>query len=233
MWSQVEEALNQSATGVVTGIVRLLPGTIALVVSLVVAACVGWILGAMLRRALTGIEFDRRMAAWGWPDLVGWTGAKSPTVLAARLASWLVLFLGFMVGLAAFDPTLTSELALRLFGSAMNLLTAIVLLVTGNVLARFVSRGVLISLVNMNIQQARLLSLGVKWLVIVTSAAMALDHLSIGGRIVEIAFAILFGGIVLALALAVGLRSKDLAEWSIARQAEDTKKDDTPPFDHL
>jgi hypothetical protein len=116
----------------------------------------------------------------------------------------------------------------------MNLLTAIVLLVAGNVLARFLSRSILISLVNMNIQQARLLSLGVKWLVIITSAAMALDHLSIGGRIVELAFGILFGGIVLALALAVGLRSKDLAEWSLARQSEHEKKQEaSQPFDHL
>jgi hypothetical protein len=138
-----------------------------------------------------------------------------------------------LVGIAAFDPTLTSQLVLQIFGSAMNLLTAVVLLVAGNVLARFLSRSVLISLVNMNVQQARLLSLGVKWLVIITSAAMALDHLRIGGRIVELAFGILFGGIVLALALAVGLRSKDLAEWSLARQSEDKQKEGGQPFDHL
>jgi hypothetical protein len=75
MWSQVEEALNQSAASVVAGIVRLLPGTIALLVSLVVAAVAGWILGGLIRRALTGIEFDRRMANWGWSDFAGWTGS--------------------------------------------------------------------------------------------------------------------------------------------------------------
>lgn len=233
MWSQVEEALNQSATSVVTGIVGLLPGTIALVVALVLAMVLGWILGAILRRVLTGIEFDRRMGGWGWSDLAGWTGAKSPTTLVARVTSWLVVFLGFLIGIAAFDPTLTSQLALSLFGSAMNLVTALILLIAGNLLARFLSRGILISLVNMNVPQARLLSLGVKWLIIVTSVAMALDHLNIGGRIVEIAFGILFGGIVLALALAVGLRSKDLADWSLARQAEEPEKDTSQPFDHL
>ncbi len=66
--------------------------------------------------------------------------------------SWTIVFGGFIIGLAAFDATLTSELMLRLFGSAMNLFTALVLLVIGNIVARFLARGVLISLVNMNVQ---------------------------------------------------------------------------------
>ena len=41
---------------------------------------------------------------------------------------------------------------------------------------------------------------------LVLTAAMVLDHLAIGAEIVSLAFGILFGGIVLALALAwVGL----------------------------
>jgi hypothetical protein len=232
MWSQVNEALNQSLTSVLTGIARMLPGVIALLLSLTVAALLGWLLAVIVRRALTGLEFDRRMSSWGGADVAGWTGGRSPTLLAARVVSWAVLFIGLLVGTAAFDPTLTSQLTLRLFGSMMNLVIAVVLMIVGTVLARFLSQSVLITLVNMNVQQARLLSLGVKWLVLILSAAMALDHLSIGGRIVELAFGILFGGIVLALALAVGLRSKDITEWSLA-QSEEGRKQRNQPFDHL
>jgi len=49
---------------------------------------------------------------------------------------------------------------------------------------------------------------------------MALNHLSIGGAILTLAFAILFGGIVLALALAVGLGSKDAVSRTWERRAE-------------
>jgi hypothetical protein len=72
--------------------------------------------------------------------------------------------------------------------------------------------------VNMNLQYARLLSLGVKWLVLVMTAAMTLDHLQVGEKIVDIAFGILFGGIVLSLALSVGLGSRDLVTRSIERE---------------
>ena len=89
----------------------------------------------------------------------------------------------------------------------------------GNIIARFLSRSVLIGAVNMNLHYARLLSQGVKWLVLVLTAAMILDHLAIGGAIVDLAFGILFGGIVLALALAVGMGSRDLVSRSLEREA--------------
>jgi hypothetical protein len=234
MWSQVEQALNQSATNVVTEAAGLLPGVIALVASLLLAALVGWLLGSVLRLALRALDFDRRVSTRGWSDLAPWMGAASPTLLLTRLVTWSVIFIGFLIGLAALDPTLTSQLANRLFGSAINLAMALILLVVGNVLARFLARSVLISLVNMNVRQARLLSLGVKWLVLILSFAMALDYLGIGGRIVELAFGILFGGVVLALALAVGLRSKDFADWSLSRpQDEGPHEGGPPPFRHL
>ena len=59
-----------------------------------------------------------------------------------------------------------------------------------------------------------------KWLVLVLTAAMVLDHLGIGGNIIELAFGILFGGIVLTLALAVGLGSREIVSRSLERTAD-------------
>jgi len=82
----------------------------------------------------------------------------------------------------------------RAFTYLPNAFAALVLLFVGNIAARFLSRSVLIGAVNMNLQYARLISVGVKWMVLVLTLAMALDHLSIGGRIVYLAFGILYGG---------------------------------------
>jgi hypothetical protein len=106
---------------------------------------------------------------------------------------------------------------------------AILLLFVGNLVARFLARSVLIGAVNAQLQYARFLSLGVKWLVLVLAAAMALDHLQIGGKVVELAFGILFGGIVLTLALAVGLGSRDLVSRSLESHVERTADRATIP----
>jgi hypothetical protein len=234
MWTEAQQALNDSTTQVMTGLARLLPGAIALLVAVLVSILVAWLLGTLVRRGLRGVAFDERLATWSWLELPTWFMARSPTQVVARIVSWTVIVVGVLIGIAAFDTTLTSSLVLHAFGSLPNLLTALVLLLLGHALARFLSRGVLIGAVNMNLPYAGLLGLGVRWLVLVLTAAMALDHVGIGGRIVSLAFGILFGGIVLALALAVGLGSKDMVARSLEREM--TKPPEKPtdqPFRHV
>jgi hypothetical protein len=234
MWEQAQQALNDSSDRVIQGLANLLPGIVALVVALALSAAAAWVLALLLRRFLRGIRFDERLEDWGLSGLAEWSPDKSPTLLVTRTVSWLVVLVGFLIGIAAFDAAITSELAMRLFRYLPNVVAAAALFLLGNVFARFLARGVLISAVNHNVQYARLLSLGVKWLVLILAAAMALEHLGIGGRIVELAFGILFGGIVLALALAVGLGSKDLVSRSLERQADKPAAEEAPePFRHV
>jgi hypothetical protein len=163
-----------------------------------------------------------------------WSPSKSPSRLVARALAWTVMFTGFLIGISAFDATLTSQLVSRLFAYLPNVLAAVLVLAAGGVIARFLARSVLIGAVNMNLQYARLLSAGVKWLVTVLAVAMALEHLGIGGDIIRLAFAILFGGIVLALALAVGLGSKELVSRSLDREAGKTSSPNVrEPVGHL
>ena len=234
MWTQVEQALNDSATQLMTSVAKLLPGMVAMLVALLISGILAGLLAFLVRRSLHGINFDERTAAWGWSGLSDWAPSQSPTLLVSRLVAWSMIVIGFIIGFAAFDPALTSELLLDIARALPDILTALLLVFVGHVMARFLSRGVLIGAVNMNVEYARLLSLGVKWLVLVLSVAMALDHLGIGRRIVGLAFGILFGGIVLALALAVGLGSKDLVTRSLEREAgKSTHDSETPPFRHL
>jgi hypothetical protein len=216
-----------------TGAASLLPGVVALLVALLVASLVAWIVRIALRRSLSSIDFDERSQHWGLSAMTEWSGAQSPTTLIVRSVSWLIIIIGFLIGISAFDAALTSQLVVRVFGYLPNVLAAILLLLVGNLVARFLARGVLIGAVNMNLQYARLLSLGVKWLVLVMAAAMALDQLGVGGRIVHLAFGILFGGIVLALALAVGLGSKDVVSRSLEKQASRAVDEMEQPFRHL
>jgi hypothetical protein len=147
--------------------------------------------------------------------------------------SWSIIFVGFLVGVTAFEATLTSLLVSQLFAYLPNLVAAVVVLLVGGAAARFFSRSVLIGAVNLNVQYAHLLSIGMKWLILVLTGAMALNHLEIGGKIVDEAFAILFGGIVLTLALAVGLGARDLVSRSLERQAGRMPEETTESFRHF
>ncbi len=233
MWEQVQQALNQSMIRVLNELASLVPGMVALVIAVVFSALVAGVLYFVLRRSLSGLHFDERLGRWGLQTLKDWAPGNSPTLLVARVVFWAVVLVGFLIGVAAFDSTLTSQLVLQLFTYLPNVVAAVVVLIAGNIIARFVARSVLIGAVNMNLQYARLVSLGVKWMILVLAVAMALEHLAIGGSIVYIAFGILFGGIVLALALAVGLGSKELVSRSLEREANKIPVEAEEPYRHL
>ena len=219
MWDQVGDALSHSMTGMLSRLAALLPGIAALIVALLISILAAWVVAAILRRSLDRVDFDRRVAHWGFPGLADWSPARSPTLLVTRVIAWTIVLVGFLIGISAFDATLTSQLVFRLFTYLPNVAAAVLVLAVGSIIARFLARSVLIGAVNMNLQYASLLSAGVKWLVTVLAVAMALEHLGIGGEIITLAFGILFGGIVLALALAVGLGSKELVSRSLDREA--------------
>src|SRR5262249_13769060 len=218
-------ALTESMNRLISQVASLLPGIIALIVALLIAALTAWVCAVVLRRALAGINFDEHAKSWGFHSLAEWSPSQSPALLVTRIAFWLIILFGFLIGIASFDATLTSQLASSMFAYLPNVVGAVAVLLVGNVIARFLSRSVLIEGVNMNLQYARLLAVGVKWMVIVLAVAMALDQLQIGAGIVDLAFGILFGGIVLALALAVGLGSKELVSRSLEREASKTGSD--------
>jgi hypothetical protein len=181
------------------------------------------VFAALLRWVLTSVKFDERVGRGASGSIAELSPQHTPTVLIARLVFWVLVILGVLVGLSAFEASSAEPgVAGYVFSYVPHLIGAAVLLFAGNVLARFLSRSVLIGAVNLNLHYARLLALGVKWLVLVLTAAMVLDHLAIGGEIVDLAFGILFGGIVLALALAVGLGSRDLVSRSLERETVKT-----------
>ena len=234
MWDQVGNALNASMVRVLSQFASLLPGILALIVALLLSAAVAWALAGIVRRSLVSIEFDRKLPGWGFPSVVDWSPEHRPTLLVTRSIVAIVMLMGFLIGISAFDATLTSQMVFRLFAYLPNVLAALFVLVAGTVIARFVSRRVLIGAVNMNLQYAQLLAAGVKWLVMVLAVAMALEHLAIGGDIIRLAFGILFGGIVLSMAIAVGLGSKELVSRSLERESSRTAaKSSHEPVGHL
>src|SRR3984957_15631538 len=234
MWNQVKQELMESTAKFLTEVAHLLPGVVALILALLISFVLAWILAIIVRRVLSGIHFDERLNRWGFASLGEWSPMNSPTRLVSRTTACLVILTGFLIGLAAFDAESTSLLVRNVFAYVPNIVGALLVLLVGSIVASFLARSVLIGAVNLNLQYARMLSMGVKWLVIVLSVAMALEHLRIAPGIVELAFGILFGGIVLTLVLAIGLNSKELVTKSFERDTREPASEPMEePFRHV
>ena len=233
MWQQVELALRQSAHRVLVKLASFLPGLVALLLAVIILAFIGAGIAALLRRVLTAAKFDERLARNAIAPISDWSPANSPTTLIARVAFWACVLIGCFIGISAFDAAYPgdSQISTIIIPYLTHSIGAVLLLICGTLIARFLERSVLIGAVNAKLQYARFLSMGVKWLVLVLTAAMVLDHLGIGGNVVELAFGILFGGIVLTLALAIGLGSRDLVSRSLEKNVDSMTTPRTPEDD--
>ncbi|HEY4378802.1 MAG TPA: hypothetical protein VGN01_00560 [Acidobacteriaceae bacterium] len=227
MGQQIALALRDSMHRVLVKLVSFLPGLLALLVAVVILTAIGALLATILRRMLVAAKFDERFARTQ-TNVADWSPRHSPTVLIARTAFWACFILGCIIGISAFDASYAgnSQISSILIPYLTHSVGAALILIVGTVIARFLARSVLIGAVNLQMQHARFLSLGIKWLILVLTAAMVLDHLEIGGVVAELAFGILFGGIVLTLALAIGLGSRDLVSRSLESKVDRPLRDD-------
>jgi hypothetical protein len=215
MWQNTKRVFLDSLERVLSAGAQLLPSVFAMLLILALTVVLAVATQSAVRRLGNRLAIDRRLREWGVTPAGG--GWASPTRLLTRISFWTVLVLGLFLGLSVLETPIASALSLRLLEYGPRLLVAFAIFAVAVGIARVVERNVLIGAVNMGMQSARLLALGARWLVVLLGAAIMLDHAGVGASVVPLAFGILFGGIVFALALAVGLGAKDLVARSLQR----------------
>jgi len=218
MWTQVGRVLSEAFARLSAVMVADLPALVAMLLVLAGALALAALVRSLLRHLLARVGFDRRAREWGMTTGRSLAPHHEPSWLVARGAFWFVVVAGVAVALDVLGASTTTALGLTILNFLPRLVVGILIFLVGVGAARFLERNVLIGAVNRQIQQARHLALAVKWLVFVLAAAMALEHVGVGGGLVTMAFGIVLGGIMLALALAVGLGARDAVARALERR---------------
>lgn len=221
MWEQMNTMFREATLRMTDNVAGFLPGVVGLFVIVFIALIVAVLVRVVILRALRGLQFDQRAEHLGLGSIADWSAVGGLSLLLARVAMWTILVAGLLAGLSALDAALPEEFARSLLGYIPNVIAAILLLVFGAIVSRFLARSVLIGAVNLRLPGARGISAGVRWTVLLLAWAIALEHLGVGRGILALAFAILFGGVVLTLSLAIGLGSKDLVRQALERRARE------------
>lgn len=179
----------------------------------------GWLAKEIVYRTLRAVHFDRLGERLGFMVEIERLGlAKSPSYLAGQFINGCIVLTALLAGLNALGTQWTQNLVERFFLYLPHLLAALVILVAGGVVSRFLGRSVLIAAVNARMPSARLVAGVVRVLVMVLAVVIGLDELGIGRTTIIVTFAILFGGLVTALAIAFGLGARDLAREVLQSQ---------------
>ncbi|MEO7682356.1 MAG: hypothetical protein ABIU86_00335 [Gemmatimonadaceae bacterium] len=175
-------------------------------------------------KILRRIKFNQLLERGGVMDAVERAGSHlNPTRIAASIIFWFVMFTVMLVAANALGLQSLANVFSELVSYIPSVIAAIVIIIVGIVLGGFV--GGLIMASAGGLHGGPTLSRVGKGGVIVLAVFMALQELGVASEIVTTAFAILFGAVALALALAFGLGNRDLAaevtrEWYARYRAE-------------
>ena len=204
------------------------PNLLAMLLLLAAGLLVAGTVRVALRLALRRLGLDRFAERSGLRSVATHGGLARPVSdLCALSVGWVVLIAFVLLAVAALDVRVAMDLVSRAFAWLPHLLVGLLLLIGGGLVAGFVRRSVLIGAVNAGLASARLVAAGAHAAVLVLFGAIALEQVGLGTSVVLVAFAILFGGIVLALALAFGLAGRELAREALSgllrprREADD------------
>lgn len=182
----------------------------------------GWLLARVFRKVVIKVlrmaHVEQASERAGLDDFLLRGGVRFTTVtLVGQIAYWGVFV---VVALAVFNllglPVSTSliEEVVRYVPSVM---VALVIIVFGSLLARFLSGAVRTYLDNIGVAGARAIGYMTQGALLTFVAVLALEQLRIGGQVLISAFQLAFGGLCLAMALAFGLGGREWAAGILAR----------------
>ena len=211
-----EKALLGPLETLSRSVLSVLPNVLAMSIILLVGLVAAWSIGHVVERLLRVIGLDHLTNRLGVNAALARGGVKAdPSYLVGRTAYWLVVAFAILGGLGALN---LQPAQLQSCGERA----------AGYLLSNFVSQAVLIAAVNAGIPPARLVAACSRWGVQLVAVAMALEQLSIAQNIVVVGFGIMFGGIVMAAAIAFGLGAKDLAKEFLEQRLSNKSRDRAP-----
>lgn len=177
-----------------------------------------------VERGLRRVHFTRMLQRAGVIRAVERSGTHiNPPRVVAKLVFWLVMFGVILLAAQALGLDYLANVVSTLVGYLPSVIAAVVIVIVGSVLGGFVEG--LIAASTGSIHGGRSLARVGRGGVILLATFMALQELGIATDIVTTAFAILFGAIALAMALAFGLGNRELAgevtrEWYVRYRKE-------------
>jgi len=234
MKSFIDKIIIQPLAEVVQKLVAFLPSLLTGIVVFAVGLLLAWLIKLLAIRIIRLLKLDAAFARSGVTEaLQKMTVKDTPAKLIGRMFFWLAVFIFFVLALSVMRVPVIDRLLERFLLYLPNIFVALIVLAFGWFLGNFLGRASLIAAVNAGFKPAGPLSKGVKGIILLFAFVMAFEQLGIGRGTVIAAFAIVFGGAVLALALAFGLGGRDLARTFLEKRIKKNGNADNDDLRHL
>ncbi len=191
-------------------------GFLPTLIGVLIILIVGWIIAGMLKnvvvKVLKLIQLDTASEKSGLGDVLRRGGIRQTvSELIGVLIYWLVMLLVFMTALNALGMTVAASLLDKVIFYIPNVIAAVFILSLGIFFSSMVGTIVRTASSNAGITQAKFLGQLTQTVIMIFAAVITLEQLNIAASMLNFAINIILASVGLALAIAIGLGSKDIA----------------------
>lgn len=189
---------------------------------------IGWMLAKVartgVRRLLTALKFDKITEKSGLEAFMQHAELElSLAGVIGNLVYWLIILVMIVTVANSLGLQMVADLFNKVVLYIPNVIVAILVLVFGTILARFINRMVFAWLNNVEFEGALTVSTFSEYAMMVFVFFIAMEQLQIANELLTAAFIIAFGAVGLAFAIAFGMGAKDWA-GRVIEKITDNKK---------
>ena len=200
-----------------------IPTLLVALTILIVGSLIAHVVHKLLTKLLKVIAFDKIMSKLGLVTILKNGGIDhKPSDLVGTLIYIVFMFVVIIMSIKAFGLAVASDLVDTLLAYIPHVVSGVVVLIIGMLLARFVSTLVYIGAKNTDMPAPTALSRLTKLAIMIYVGIIFLKEVGLGFLFEGVNYTIFVGGVVFALAIAFGLAGKDVASHYL--DVFDTKK---------
>ena len=195
-----------------TEVFSFIPVLIGTLIVLLIGPVVAKLLSRVIHRLLKELKLDRISEEIGMSDLFHKGGVKrSLSEGIGRVIYWVVVVIFLLITVKMIGLPIVSDSVDKLFVYIPHVLSAVVVLTLGIIIAKMASGLVYFVGVYTDLPKPKLIERITRWAIVISAATISLDELGFGSLLVGTNFQMIFGAVCLAFALAYGLGGKEHA----------------------
>ncbi len=179
---------------------------LVMVIVMIGGVIVSWLIRKLVEKILVLLRFD------GWAEEAGILNflkkggiTSSPSVIVSKILYWIFIISFFSFGLNFIGISQFSEYASKISSALPTIIVSVVMIIIGIIFSNFVGRLIFMACENANIKYGDIIAKAVRIFLIVITFGIVFEYIGIGNTIITVSFLIVFGGVIMALSLALGI----------------------------
>jgi hypothetical protein len=179
---------------------------IVMVIVMIGGFIISWFIKKLIARLLMLFRFDKWAKDVGIVNFLEKGGVKTlPSLILSKIVYWIFIVAFFSFGLNFIGISQFSEYTSRIASALPHIVVSLVIIVMGIIFSNFISRVINMTCENANIKYGDFIAKGVRIFLTIITFGIVFEYIGVGNTIITISFLIIFGGIIMALSLALGI----------------------------